>query len=75
MKTVALGMELGTGGGRAGPGWLCVEMETGILSPGAMAGTQQLNRNERGGKRTLEGSPLSAMTQVIKGTPKIESEI
>ena len=51
-----------------------MEMETGILSPGTMAGTQQLNRSEGGGKRTLEGSPLS-VTQVIKGTPKIRCKI
>lgn len=51
-----------------------MEMETGILSPGEMAGTQQLNRNEGGGKRTLESSPLS-VTQVIKSTAKIRCKI
>lgn len=73
MKTVALGMDQGQWRpewGQAGS----VEMETGILSPGEMAGTQQLNRNEGGGKRTLESSPLS-VTQVIKSTAKIRCKI
>lgn len=73
MKTVALEMDQGQWRPERGQAD-SVEMETGILSPGAMAGTQQLNRNEGGGKRTLEGSPLS-VTQVIKGTPKIRCKI